>query len=103
MTAPDYEALAERWRMTAGSMPTSMAGYATDLRSVGDELAAALRALVKERDEAMVALERLGSSEAFDISRAIDAERDRELLMRMNYARAIRSNERQQAVDQGEG
>lgn len=41
-----------------------------------------------QRDARVAALERLASSEAFDVSRAIDPVRDKELLMRMEYAEA---------------
>lgn len=35
------------------------------------------------------ALTRLASSEAFDVSRSLDADRDKELIMRMDYAKSF--------------
>lgn len=45
-----------------------------------------LQALHDRIAELEKALQRLASPEAFDVSRAIDPERDKELLMRMEYA-----------------
>lgn len=43
---------------------------------------------LEQREAQLVAaLERLGSMEAFDLARSIDHDRDRELLMRIEYAR----------------
>ena len=43
-------------------------------------------ALVKRIAELEAKLKRLGSSEAFDVARSIDKERDAELIARMDYA-----------------
>lgn len=44
--------------------------------------------LKEERDKYRAALERLGSTEAFVLSRMIDKERDAELIARLEYARS---------------
>ena len=50
------------------------------------ELRASATAAEKQRDHFRNVIERLASCEAFDVSRVIDATRDKELLARMNYA-----------------
>jgi hypothetical protein len=50
--------------------------------------AADIRAVLEALSRAEGALERLGSTEAFDVARAIDPERDAELLARIDFARA---------------
>lgn len=46
----------------------------------------------RQRDEAYVAIKRLGSSEAFDMPRAIDGPLASEMRARMGYARAFLAN-----------
>lgn len=42
---------------------------------------------IREIERLRAALTRLGSVEAFDVSRVIDARRDKELIMRIDFAR----------------
>jgi hypothetical protein len=62
-----------------------------ELQSARAQLASLQRdhaASAAQRDARVAALARLASCEAFDVSRVIDPVRDKELLMRMEYAEA---------------
>lgn len=58
-------------------------GYAKD---VIRDLLSALEQAERDRDRALKALDRIGSSEAFDVSRALNQETDAELIIRMDFA-----------------
>lgn len=68
--------------------------YSDELRVDGNhgladaliELRQQLTASEKEAARLRKIVERIASAEAFDVSRAIDSTRDRELLARINYA-----------------
>lgn len=45
--------------------------------------------LIKEHEWALDALERLASCEAFGVPRAIDKDRDEEVVLRMDYANKV--------------
>lgn len=53
----------------------------------------ALRLILDEVERLKGKIERLGSSEAFHVAWQLDPERDRELIMRMEFARAALSPE----------
>ena len=68
-------------------------GNAIDLlRGQKEQAEAALEQLTARCAMMKIKLERLGSMEAFDVSRAVDSDRDAELLMRIEYARETISN-----------
>lgn len=69
------------WR--AASYNHDVVGEAIDLM---DRLQA-------ENQRLQEALQRLGSMEAFDISRAVDPDKDKELIARINFANAALEDE----------
>lgn len=61
--------------------------------SIADEAASRLTQVERQRDEAYAVIERLGSSEAFDMPRVIDGPLAPEMRARMDCARAFIANQ----------
>jgi hypothetical protein len=71
-----------------------------EIQSDAETLARTVRAQAAEVAGLRAALERLGSMEAFTLSRVIDPERDAELLARVDFARAsLKAKEQDKCTD----